>query len=386
MWPSRALVLSFIVLHYRYIEGKCSDVVVPSNLSGWPWWTEPSQAGIHKERLLNGLASLDERGYRPAIFASRCGKVFYSSGNVSQSLPVYSIGKTVVTTLAGILLVKENSTSLDDLLPLSNNPTLAEQACSVNPTWNFNSGSIGGPLRSLRSFLSMTSAFGLGVETTPTASSMNVAAYSNNAIEFLWACHVRTILARQNAIKSDLDAVRTLWNTHLNGHEDEILIHEDSQISGYGPSGGLHISARDVARLGLLYLSLDGSFGNRSILAPHYVADATVPQVPQTARPSQRFSNNSLWNIRELSIALPFDTCGHEGTRMRGAVGYGFGLWILKHSGTFHLSGQGGNYVIVDQHSGFVISVLHGKSRYPHPNAIDYLDAFRNAIVLAQND
>jgi len=356
----------------------CSQVVAPSD-SGWVW-TTPLEAGVDQRRLHDGLASLLDND-QPAIFASRCGKAFYAAGNISESVPVYSVGKTVVTTWAGILL-KHQQEDLEVRLPLSNHPTLAGQVWNVSQQWRFDMGHSSGPLRTLRSFLSMTSAFGLDI--VPCTNLSTAAAYSNNAIEFLLSCHIRPRLTQSNeslqhSWLSDVEIAKRLWDEYLNGHEDEISLKADSQMSGYGPSGGLHLSARDAGRLGLSYV--DGSVGGRRVLAPDFVAAATTAQVPADAGYSHQFSNEPLWNIPTLSVALPYDSEGHVNTRMRGAVGYGFGIWILQLQGAFHLSGQGGNYVIVDRNSGFVISVLNGQNLHRHPNALGFLKVFRSAMV-----
>lgn len=376
----------------------CSLVVAPSARSGWSWVESPSEVGVDEERLRKGLQALtSDDNDAAAIFASRCGVAFFASGNTSQPLPVYSIGKTVVTTWAGVLLHRQHWKTLDELLPLSNNPELAGQVCGMRPEWHFDKGSSSSRLRSLRSFLSMTSRFGLDDVATATTvacnQSLSVAAYSNNAVEFLWCLVSKALDAitsnpgdHVSGRRREQDVVNQLWRDHLNGHDDEIHLAHGSQIGGYGPSGGLHLSARDAARLGLLYLQRNGRFGtesNRTVLPPSFVASATSAQVPPGAIVSGELVDDPAWNIASLSVALPYDSNGHANTRMRGAIGYGFGLWILQEGRAFHLSGKFGNYVIVDRNTGFVISILHGdvSSKRNHPNAIDYLLVFRRALT-----
>jgi len=155
-----------------------TGISFPDVSSGWSW--AQASAGMNISEIQRGLVEIHDCSL--AIFATRCGAAFFTQGNVTDPTPVYSIGKTVVTTWVGVLLA-EGSLGLDTLLPLSNNPPRAGQFFDVNQEWGFSLGRVGGPLRSLRHFLSMTSAFGLhnnGDQVVTTA------AYSNNAIEFLF--------------------------------------------------------------------------------------------------------------------------------------------------------------------------------------------------------
>jgi hypothetical protein len=357
-----------------------TSISFPDVSSGWSW--AEASAGMSISEIQKGLVGIHDSSL--AIFATRCGEVFFTQGNVTDATPVYSIGKTVVTTWVGVLLAEGNLDlyphGLDTLLPLSNDPPRAGQFFHVNTDWGFSLGRVGGPLRSLRLFLSMTSAFGLHYNSD---QAVTTAAYSNNAIEFLFR-HVQGILPlrskeqpKENSTLTDLQRVEELFRLYLNGHEDSLELR--GQISGYG--GGLNMSARDATRLGLLYLSENGAFDGRRVLSEAFCSKATVPQVSSRAVVSSDFWYDASWNIPDLGAALPFDAAGHyENPRMRGSVGYGFGLWILPNE-AFYLSGRMGNYVIVDRDSGFVISIMNNKE--DHPNAIDYLEVFRRAIIKA---
>jgi CubicO group peptidase (beta-lactamase class C family) len=346
---------------------------------GWSW--AEASAGMNISEIQRGLVEIHDSSL--AIFATRCGAVFFTQGNVTDPTPVYSIGKTVVTTWVGVMLAEGNLDvyphGLDTLLPLSNDPPRAGQFFHVNREWGFPLGRVGGPLRSLRHFLSMTSAFGLYNNSDQLVTT---AAYSHNAIEFLFR-HVQWLLPllskeqlEGNSILTDLQRVEELFHLYLNGHEDSLELIR-GQISGYG--SGLNMSARDATRLGLLYLSENGVFDGRRVLSEAFSSNATVPQVPSRAVVSSDFWYDARWNIPDLGAALPFDAAGHnENARMRGSVGYGFGLWILPN-GAFYLSGKMGNYVFVDRDLGLVISIVNNKE--DHPNAIDYLEVFRRAII-----
>jgi hypothetical protein len=358
----------------------CADTGIsfPSVNSGWSW--AEASAGMNISDIKRGLLEIQDSSL--AIFATRCGAVFFTRGNATDPTPVYSIGKTVVTTWVGVLLAGGYFDlylhGLDTLLPLSNDPPQAGRFFHLNEEWGFSLGRVGGPLRSLRHFLSMTSAFGLHNNKDQVVTT---AAYSNNAIEFLFR-YVQWLLPqlpkeqpKGSSMLTDLQRVEELFYLYLNGHEDPLELR--GQISGYG--GGLNMSARDATRLGLLYLSENGMFDGRRVLSETFWSNATVAQVPSRAVVSRDFWYDSRWNIPDLSAALPFDASGHsENPRMRGSVGYGFGLWILPNK-AFYLSGKLGNYVIVDRASGLVISIVNNKE--DHPSAIDYLEVFRRGII-----
>jgi hypothetical protein len=355
-----------------------TGISFPSVGAGWSW--AEASAGMNISDIQRGLVEIQDSSL--AIFATRCGAIFFTQGNVTDPTPVYSIGKTIVTTWVGVLLADGYLNlyphGLDTLLPLSNDPLRAGQFFHVNEEWGFSLGSAGGPLRSLRHFLSMTSAFGIHYNSDLVVTT---AAYSNNAIEFLFR-HIQWLLPplskeqpKGSSMLTDLQRVEELFCLYLNGHEDSLDL--SGQISGYG--GGLNMSARDVTRLGLLYLSENGTFDGRRVLSEEFWLNATVPQVPSRAVVSSDFSSDARWNIPDLSAALPFDAGGHyENPRMRGSLGYGFGLWILPDK-AFYLSGKMGNHVIVDRDSGLVISIVNNKE--DHPNAIDYLEVFRRGII-----
>jgi hypothetical protein len=73
----------------------CADtgIIFPGVGSGWSW--AEASAGMNISDIQIGLIEIQDSSL--AIFATRCGVVFFTKGNVTDPTPVYSIGKTVVT-------------------------------------------------------------------------------------------------------------------------------------------------------------------------------------------------------------------------------------------------------------------------------------------------
>ena len=87
-----------------------------------------------------------------------------------------------------------------------------------------------------------------------------------------------------------------------------------------------------------------------------------------------------VWNIRDLTCALPYDRRGGGSARMGGDVGYGLSLWLMPHRGAVHMSGMYGNYVIIDPATALVVAVVQHGRPDRRPYASDYLDVVRAAL------
>ena len=225
-----------------------------------------------------------------------------------------------------------------------------------------------GPRCPPKSFLTMTSGFGLEQHT-------HLAAYSNNAMDFLYATIQQRLGLGTNA---DLDLVQVLFRWYLGGtHEDDLDLR--GQITGYG-GGGLRMSARDLARLGVLYLGRGmgrNTLSRQRAFDQKYGENAAWAQVPADTPVTHTLANQTNWNIVELSTALPYNNSGHTG-RKDGFLGYSYGMWVIENGVAFAMSGKKGNYVIVDWSAGLVIVILNHHDA--HPPANRYLSVFRKAI------
>jgi hypothetical protein len=122
-----------------------TGISFPDVGSGWSW--AEASAGMNISEIQRGLVEIHDSSL--AIFATRCGAVFFTQGNVTDPTPVHSIGKTVVTTWVGVLLAEGYLDmyphGLDTFLPLSNDPPRAGQFFHVNQEWGFSLGRVGGP-------------------------------------------------------------------------------------------------------------------------------------------------------------------------------------------------------------------------------------------------
>jgi CubicO group peptidase (beta-lactamase class C family) len=355
------------------------------------WQTStPASAGLNETRLRASLAALADGGRQIGrVHISRWGRQILlpgsavDSGNLSMPSPIWSVSKSLCAIGAGLLLTN-GSVTLDELLPLSNNPTEAAVELGL-PAADFAGAAIGGPLRSLRQFLTMTSDFGLA---NPLPGRQ--CAYNNAAVQF-YCSTLRTRYAHGALGNSDLDLAERLF-AMVGGHQDPLTLnsHHHLPVSGFG--GGYNISPRDLARLGLLLLS-NGQWEGRPLLSPEWVATAGMHQASSTVTPNPDKKDNKAFNIWYLSQNIPFNSSRPLNSQMGGDEGYGFSLWILPGGGSdvgVHMSGVGGQYVIIDRHhldpSGLVITVLNNPDpiHHPeilHPHAIDYLSAVREALL-----
>ena len=102
--------------------------------------------------------------------------------------------------------------------------------------------------------------------------------------------------------------------------------------------GGLNLTTRDYARLGLMYLQ-NGRLGERQIVPAAWVAESTAPSAPTAP----------------------------------GEIGYGYQWWIPKgaQSGQFMARGIYGQYIYIDRSAGVVIATTAADRRFRDPGVSD---------------
>ena len=70
-----------------------------------------------------------------SIFATHCGRVTYQRNANNTQYPVYSVGKTFVTTWAAILVHNGGFVSLDEEIPYSNHSLFEMYLLLAMGTW-----------------------------------------------------------------------------------------------------------------------------------------------------------------------------------------------------------------------------------------------------------
>jgi CubicO group peptidase (beta-lactamase class C family) len=122
--------------------------------------------------------------------------------------------------------------------------------------------------------------------------------------------------------------------------------HQDPQ--GYYIGGfGLGLSARDLAKIGFLYLN-NGYWNGQSIVSEYWVKESTAQQIQAFRHP------------------------------IYGAFGYGYQWWVKKVDGcsSFRAWGRRGQFIVVVPELDLVIAVT-SKTAQPHPpTAIHYSPLF----------
>eukprot|EP00927_Polykrikos_kofoidii_P062936 TRINITY_DN57747_c0_g1_i1.p1 TRINITY_DN57747_c0_g1~~TRINITY_DN57747_c0_g1_i1.p1 ORF type:complete len:412 (-),score=40.71 TRINITY_DN57747_c0_g1_i1:279-1514(-) len=337
---------------------------------GWNQ-AKPGELGVNSTRLRLAMQKLSGRGPIGHVHVSRWGTEIWTEGNVATARAVWSIGKTLTALCFGRLQQSGAVNSLDDFVPNSTDPAAMAAALGMSDAL-FGAGLPGGSLRTHAQFASMTSDFGL-----PAPDPGRRCAYNCAAVD-AWAAYLQAVSGSSNSV----EMVDKLLFRPLGGRLDALRL-ATPYLSGWG--GGIELSPRDVARLGVLLLS-GGRWRDQRLLPDWSVAafqrrvGAGTVVAPDEPPPGVGAHLRKYWNIVELSRALPLDVSGHPG-RMGGDIGYGLGLWLMPQKGAVHMSGVYGNYVIVDVRTGLVVSVQHASGTNQHPDAPAYLTSIQSALV-----
>jgi CubicO group peptidase (beta-lactamase class C family) len=316
-------------------------LVFPS--TDWIRDTAESQ-GLDGKKLDAGLGKMAHAGN---IVVIRNGRLVATQGSVGDSgINIYSASKSI-TALVFARLLQGSKVSYDDLIPGSDHPEK--------------------PRASFRQFLSMTSDYGL----TPHRPGKHYA-YNNKAIRF-YGEYLRTTFFPGE------DAAGTLKAALLDpiGGQDDVGISPNPKVYGTPWAGGQRISARDLARAGLLVLAR-GNWGGRQLIPAGFCDALYRNQIPAAA------SMNTSPGVGETGPNSE-NNQQHISGNLRG--NYSFGWWNndggrvgadLPHD-IAHASGRGGNYAIVIPAWSVVIAVTNDEpERRPGPEA--YVKAVRDAL------
>lgn len=275
----------------------------------WPtkkWQVStPETLGFHAD----SVAALVQRARAmPAVtslLVVRHGQVaveeYFHGGGRGQAVPVASVTKSVTSFLVGIAIARGLIDSLDE-------PVIKVRPQIAPPPGRVSAGI------TIRQLLTMTSGLRddwyvekplmLRIMARPGAGFR----YSNEGVQVLVGAI--STAAGENVLKFsratlwkplDIDVNESRWPTlDVNGNADG--------------AGGLRLTSRELAKLGLLTLR-DGCWDGTQVVPAAYVAEATRKQV-------------------DAGIPVP------------DGRGYGFLFWITP-GGVPYMAGYGGQFVVV---------------------------------------
>jgi hypothetical protein len=290
----------------------------------------PESVGISSSRLAANLQSLPG-----PLVVVRNGYQVYSKGSISQSMPLYSVSKSLTALIFG-RLVQLDKANPDDLVPGSGLPTA--------------------PLATFRHFMSMTSDYGL-VPHSPG----DCYAYNNNAVHFYGTHMARTYFGGRSPVQV---LQESLWA--FTGRQDPIYF--DGQWGGWG--GGWRLSARDAARIGLLVLR-GGMWNGTQVLPDGFIDQLHVSQIDPGAVPNWNKGPASQWNEHVYTQDLKGN--------------YSWGWWLVRNAypqaRAAAIAGLGhrGKKLIVCPQYDLVIVAL--PDQHITPDAAQYLNAVVDAIT-----
>ncbi len=263
----------------------CQDPVFPD--ASWPTATPASQ-NLDGTLLTRAVDALPFPGNVGPLVIIANGHLVFTRGTPSATSDLFSCSKVVTGMVAAKLIQAGTLTSLDALVPNS-----------VPGPWGTNypgDSSVG-------DFLTMTSDYGL----SPYKPAGAQYAYNNNGIHFLGEYLGRGLLGLP-AGSMHTAVSQELFSTLR--HEDPITF--NGQWGGW--SGGLRLSARDMARLGYLLLR-GGQWKGQRILDERFVDGLFRSQIPASASryPGAVPGEDTQWNQQVFTDIL--------------AGNWSYGLW-----------------------------------------------------------
>lgn len=300
---------------------------------------------LDEEKLAAGLRAIPHGGN---IAVVQAGVLMASVGDVSDShVNIYSAAKSL-TALVFARLLQSGEVGYDDLLPRSDYPA--------------------GPRASYRHFLTMTSDYDL----SPHAPGRHCA-YNNVAVRF-YGQHMNL---RHFPGLSAAGVLQAALFDHI-GHEDPVSLTRRSGVYGAPWAGGPRISARDLARVGLLVLAR-GRWRNTQVIPAEFCDALFRNQIPADATVSASTGTESKdldaeANQQRISRMLP------------GNYSYG---WWCNESGRLgadlprevaYAAGSGGNLLAVVKPWRTVIAVTNDQLNERRPPVEAYLRAVKGAL------
>jgi CubicO group peptidase (beta-lactamase class C family) len=306
-------------------------------LPGADWQRmSPKQAGFDGGKLRRELDVLRKASGGPGVVVIRHGFLVFAVGKISQPCSLFSLSKSLTSLVFGYLQ-QQGRVKLDDPVVLPDDP-MARRA-------------------TFRQYLNMTSNYGLD---PPVAGKYY--AYNNAAFSCIGE-YLRDHYFLGQSSQEILQAA--LWD--YIGRQDPV----DFASSWSGWDGGFRISARDLARIGLLVLN-QGRWNDRQVIAPEFIAALYRPQIPQDAEMNSSSDPAEFFN--QLSISK----------RMKGH--YSFGWWVsdVENGNGRFISGRGRqrSFLIIVPRLDLVIAVTnHNRGNRHYATDIEYLKVIEDNLV-----
>ncbi len=348
--------ICFLIACGAALGAQTATRLPPAVVPGENWRTLTAvELGFDERKLATGLAAFSSN----VVIVRRGYLCTTTRGDISASIKLYSVGKSITALVFGAVLQHERADSATGKSPLRGGATCPSPTLD---TLVDGSDFPVPPKASYRQFMSMTSDYGL----TPHEPGKHYA-YNNEAVQF-YGRHMDTTFFNKIGPAAVLQKV--FW--------DKIGRQDEASFIGYwsGWDGGFSLSARDCARLGLL-VQRRGEWNGRQILPASFVDALYTDQIASdatenTSTGQQTSISNNRWNQQRISPRL--------------REGYSFGFWLVRGAKlganeAIAASGLGGNYIIVVPRHEMVIAVTNSDITPPQLRPWQYLDAVVDALV-----
>jgi CubicO group peptidase (beta-lactamase class C family) len=344
-------ILTFFLFAFLTDYAVCEQ---PKKREYWPtsgWRTStPEMQGMDSAELMIADEFIENR--LPDAFSLLVIKngylvfeKYYSWGSPEKYAVVHSVTKSVTSALIGIALDKGYLKSVDqklteffpeyitdDLDPRKKKISLRHLlTMSAGFRWNDR-----GPV--MRNWYTSSNWAKFTIQLPQEKNPGDVFDYNSST------SHLLSIILSKSAKTSTLDFAKRNFFEPLG--IQSAYWHQDPQ--GYYIGGfGLGLSARDLAKIGFLYLN-NGYWNGQSIVSEYWVKESTAQQIQAFRHP------------------------------IYGAFGYGYQWWVKKVDGcsSFRAWGRRGQFIVVVPELDLVIAVT-SKTAQPHPpTAIHYSPLF----------
>ncbi|WP_419658490.1 serine hydrolase domain-containing protein [Desulfosarcina variabilis] len=275
----------------------------------------PDSQGVDGDALDNAMQYLDKNlagvGTDEMVIV-RNGYIIYDGAAANSRHSIYSGTKTFTTTVLGLLIKEGRISSINDravkYLPRLDDEYPAYSAITLKQLATFTSGYTADITAKPDMHWGNPNGYLTpGRPSAPPGTQFNyhdpgmhqlgniLTRVSGEGLEQTFKTKVADIIGMQN------------WQWHHCGYgnngESTTVVANFLNPSGiYG--GGIHATALDIARYGLLYLNR-GNWNGRQILSPGWVDEATTNQVPldiSNQGPDQRGRMGYLWWTNGIGV------------------------------------------------------------------------------------